>query len=196
MGSVPRLTERTRDARRRQILDAARQCLSRNGFQSTSMQDIFEEAGLSAGAVYSHFTGKDEIVYAIADEVIEALTAPLYTADAHGEALSLGDLLGHVFSTLQRAEITTIAITFWAEAIRNPGLRRRLSRRYRRVQHDLTRLVRTQQQRGGIDPEIPAPRVARVLTSLGPAFLHLCAFDNTVTAETFTEGVKALLRQP
>ena len=72
---MPRLTQRTRDARRRQILDAARRCFTRNGFQATSMQDIFTASGLSAGAVYSHFTGKDEIVTAIADDVIDAITS-------------------------------------------------------------------------------------------------------------------------
>src|SRR5260370_1091304 len=72
---MPRLTARTRDARRQQILAAAQRCFTRNGFQATTMQDIFAEAGLSAGSVYSHFTGKDEIITAIADDVIDTITA-------------------------------------------------------------------------------------------------------------------------
>src|SRR5438105_4898115 len=72
---MPRLTARTRDARRQQILAAARRCFTRNGFQATSMQDILAEAGLSAGSVYSHFTAKDEIITAIPDDRINPITA-------------------------------------------------------------------------------------------------------------------------
>jgi len=51
---------------RQQILDAAQACFRRNGFHMTSMQDVIAEAGLSVGAVYRDFKGKNEIVEAIA----------------------------------------------------------------------------------------------------------------------------------
>ncbi len=43
-------------------------CFAREGFHRTTMQDIFREADLSPGAVYSYFEGKDELIEAIADE--------------------------------------------------------------------------------------------------------------------------------
>jgi AcrR family transcriptional regulator len=192
---MPRLTERTRDARRRQILDAARRCFARNGFHATSMQDIFIEAGLSAGAVYSHFSGKDEIVAAIADEVIETVTEALAWATA-GDPPSLDDLFEHLFTTLQRANVATIAITVWAEALRDPALGRRLSSRYRRMRRELTELVAAYQRRGTIDSQTSASAVAQVLTALGPAFLHQRAFDGSVSAATFARGLQALLCLP
>ena len=85
-----------------QILDAARRCFTRNGFQATSMQDIFTASGLSAGAVYSHFTGKDEIVTAIADEVIDTITASFDGAIADSKAHGLEDILEKFFTALQQ----------------------------------------------------------------------------------------------
>lgn len=192
---MPRLTQRTRDARRLQVLDAARRRFTRNGFQATSMQDIFTESGLSAGAVYSHFAGKDEIITAIADDVIETLTSTFDRSVTEADTRTLDEVVEEFFDTLQRADIATIAITVWAEAIRDPALRRRLSTRYRRMREHLTRLVRIQQQRGAIDPRTSADHVAQVLTALGPAFLHQRAFDPTITAATFAGGLRALLRQ-
>jgi AcrR family transcriptional regulator len=191
---MPRLTAHTRQARRHQILTAARRCFTQNGFQATSMQDIFIEADLSAGAVYSHFSGKDEIVAAIADEVIDNITASLDAALAHHEPPTLADVLERFLDTLQRAEIATIAITVWAEAVRDPVLRRRLAARYRRMRDDLTQLVLAHRRRGTVDPQ-SAKHVAQVVTALGPAFLQQRAFDTTITAATFTQGLHELSRQ-
>src|SRR3954467_3629050 len=63
--AMPKVTEEHVDARRRQILSGALRCFAREGFYRTTMQDIFREAGLSPGAVYSYFKGKDELIAAI-----------------------------------------------------------------------------------------------------------------------------------
>jgi TetR/AcrR family transcriptional regulator, transcriptional repressor of aconitase len=65
---VPKVSEEHLDARRRQIVDAAIVCFARDGFHRATMQDICREARLSPGAIYRYFSGKDEIVEAIADE--------------------------------------------------------------------------------------------------------------------------------
>lgn len=191
---MPRLTARTRDARRQQILGAAQRCFTRNGFQATSMQDIFAESGLSAGSVYSHFTGKDEIITAIADDVIDKLTATAGAALANGEPSAPDQALEAVLSTLQQADIAPIAIIIWAEAIRNRALSQRLSDLYRHLAGQFTRLVRISQERGITDPGTPAEHTALVLAALGPAFLHQLAFGPGIDAATFIQGLRALTR--
>lgn len=62
---MPRVSEEHLERRRQQILDAAQLCFARKGFHETSMQDVFAEAGLSAGAVYRYFTSKNEIIAAL-----------------------------------------------------------------------------------------------------------------------------------
>ncbi|GAA3949179.1 TetR/AcrR family transcriptional regulator [Actinomadura viridis] len=64
------MSEEHLERRRRQILDAARACFIRKGVHETSMQDIFAEAGLSAGAVYRYFKSKNEIIEAITSTTI------------------------------------------------------------------------------------------------------------------------------
>lgn len=63
---MPRVSDEHLERRRQQILAAARICFVRKGFHQTSMQDVFNESGLSAGAVYRYFKGKDELVVALA----------------------------------------------------------------------------------------------------------------------------------
>ena len=50
---MARVSQEHLDARRRQILEGAARCFARDGFHSTTMQDILRETGLSAGAVLS-----------------------------------------------------------------------------------------------------------------------------------------------
>ena len=190
---MPRLSQRTRDARRHQILGAARRCFARNGFQATSMQDIFAESGLSAGAVYSHFTGKDEIITAIAEEVIEKITSAA-DAPSGGKLPALDEVLERTFTTLWQADIAPIAMIVWGEAIRDPALGERLSALYRSLTDHFTGLVRSCQASGSIDPAIPAEYPAQVLTALGPAFIHQLAFGASTDAQAFTQGLRALLR--
>lgn len=61
---MPRVTEETAHRRRQQIVDAALRCFARDGLHHTSMADLFEEAGMSAGLVYSWFASKDDIIEA------------------------------------------------------------------------------------------------------------------------------------
>ncbi|WP_431938717.1 TetR/AcrR family transcriptional regulator [Nocardia grenadensis] len=63
---MPRVSDEHLERRRQQILDAARICFVRKGFHQSSMQDVFTESGLSAGAVYRYFKSKDELVIALA----------------------------------------------------------------------------------------------------------------------------------
>src|SRR2546430_12108956 len=65
---MPKVSDEHMEGRRRQIIDAAIACFARDGFHRATMQDICTEAGLSPGAIYRHFSGKDAIVEAIADE--------------------------------------------------------------------------------------------------------------------------------
>src|SRR5215218_5000095 len=67
---MPQVTLEHVEARRRQILSAALRCFAREGFHRTTMQDIFRGADLSPGAVYSYFTGKDELIAAIIGETM------------------------------------------------------------------------------------------------------------------------------
>ena len=65
---MPKLNPQEMERRRGRIVAAARLCFSRDGFSDCSMDEICAEAGLSKGAVYNHFSSKEELIYAVADE--------------------------------------------------------------------------------------------------------------------------------
>jgi len=61
---------KTPDATRRKILEAAFAEFYKNGFQGGSLNQIVEAAGTTKGALFHHFSGKQELGYAVVDEII------------------------------------------------------------------------------------------------------------------------------
>jgi len=66
---------------RDRLVAKAREMFLRDGYASTSLERVAEEAGFSKGAVYSNFGGKDDLCLAVLDsiqgEVAEAVLSAL-----------------------------------------------------------------------------------------------------------------------
>jgi AcrR family transcriptional regulator len=193
---LPKVTDEYRDARRTHILDAARRCFLREGFHETSMQDLFDEAGLSAGAVYGYFKSKEDIVLAIAEDSLGGMIATIhaFAASSHGEGL--GNAFGNALELLGRRhaedQLGAIAVLGWSEALRNPDLAHRARRLLRPMRNDLTELVRGHQETGELPKDTEPEALAAVLMSIVSGFmLQLALFDGP-TNGTLPEAVRAL----
>ncbi|MCI0416515.1 TetR/AcrR family transcriptional regulator [bacterium] len=79
MGVVARRI-REKEARRVQILDAARDLFFTRGFEGTTIEDIAERTELSKGAIYLYFPSKEEIYVSITHEGSQILHQMLYEA--------------------------------------------------------------------------------------------------------------------
>ena len=73
-------TTRAPDETRRKILEAAFLEFYRNGFQGGSLNQIVEAAGTTKGALFHHFNGKQELGYAVVEEILAPLLAQRWLA--------------------------------------------------------------------------------------------------------------------
>ncbi len=64
---------KTSEATRRKILEAAFAEFYKNGFKGASLNDIVAVAGTTKGAIFHHFAGKQELGYAVVEEMIGPL---------------------------------------------------------------------------------------------------------------------------
>lgn len=187
------------EARRRQILDAARRCFIRNGFHATSMQDVLSEAGLSAGAVYRYFTGKDDIIAAIATEAL-AEVATVFQPHAEGTEAppDLDDIIDIVLSVQKpplsgSRDSAALLVQVWSEALRSPSLAAKLTEVRNETRRVIGGLVAAHQRRGLLPADVPAEQVAAVLIAHVDGFLVHRAVYGDADATEFRQGLRALM---
>ena len=166
---MPKVSQQYRDARRDQILSAARRCFLRDGFHVTSMQDLFAESGLSSGAVYRYFGSKDEVIVAIAEDNMREVLAMIHEVATQDPGRSVGEVVAAVLTLVQARDAADgmggMAVLVWAEALRNPSLAGQLRDLLTRMHGDLARLVADHQKAGRLPDEVAAGAIARTLVS-------------------------------
>jgi len=72
---MPKVSDEYRQAKRREIAEAALRVFERKGFHAASMADIIHESGASAGAIYGSFKSKNEIVLEVANTLVDETIA-------------------------------------------------------------------------------------------------------------------------
>ncbi len=109
-------------ARRRQILDAARERFRCNGFHATSMAEIAAGAGMSVGHMYRYFVGKDEIIVAIVEADVTLWMEEMIALEAeHADAReAVKYYVERVVRRLANRQNAALFLEIRAEAARNP----------------------------------------------------------------------------
>ncbi|MYS24859.1 transcriptional regulator, TetR family [Streptomyces sp. DvalAA-14] len=197
---MPKVTQQYMDARREEILDAARRCFLRDGFHSTSMQDLFAESGLSAGAVYRHFASKDEMILAIAEENLRAVLQVALTVAEREPGRSVGAVLAETLEVVRarsaERDLAGLTVLVWAEAMRNRSLAGKIDELLTRMRTALVAVVREHQGRGELPDEVTAEAIATTLLSILPGYLlQLAVLDPSVVAGV-PDAVRAMWPAP
>lgn len=111
---MPRLTDATKAARRAQIIEAAISCFLEKGYTNTSMSDIIKASGLSSGSIYSHFSGKEDILNTAINERLNNVKE-LYETLPEGagpqdilETIHTNQLVNDNFSAMLRIRLESL----------------------------------------------------------------------------------------
>ncbi len=181
---MPRITAERRAANRSQIVAAARRCFSRDGFHQTSMPDIAAEAGVSVGAPYRYFAGKEEIILEIAGDAFRVMFDPVERfVDAAGD-VTLADLVAATIDPVSGEiavdetgqavpvdELLRCAVQAWGELLRHEGLRQQAEAGFEGVRGRIADALRTGQRAGSVPAGLDPDRGARVVMAVLHGFV-------------------------
>lgn len=118
---MPRLTDATKAARRAQIIEAAISCFLEKGYTNTSMSDIIKASGLSSGSIYSHFSGKEDILISAINERLNSVKE-LYDTFPGGAGPQ--DILEIIYTNLLVNENFTAMLRIRLESLHAPEIAR------------------------------------------------------------------------
>ncbi len=196
-GAMPRVSEQHRAARRRQILDAAGRCFMRNGFHATSMQDVFRESGLSAGAVYRYFPGKAAIVAAIAQETVGDVIRSIEVITTAEPVAPIEETMERVLSMVDGFTgprgSARLALQVWAESLREPALADFVEVTYRSIRSRFVELAKRAQAAGRLPAQADPEQVGAVLFGMVPGYIMQRLLVGGVDPATYRAGLRALL---
>jgi AcrR family transcriptional regulator len=160
---MPRISHQRAQRQRRRIIDAASRCFAERGFHNTTMRDVFEASGLTAGAVYGYFARKQDIIVAVVEErhaIERDLLARVKRAD--DPLASFVDGYFGAFLTKNSTELRHLTIEFWAELLRDDSLQQ-LGREGLRALTDATRLLGEAQSRGLVRDDVEPETLSRLI---------------------------------
>ena len=195
-----RLTrQESKEVTRTRLIEAAERLFIRQGFDSTSVDDISEFAGYSRGAFYSNFDDKDQVFLAVMDrrwpsapkaldDIFQQVSEPAQRASAIREWYS---------NQWRLKDFVTLHMDFSRRALKERSVRKRLAELRREELETVTALV-VRYLCGGY--MVPAERpetlalvllaVARGLATLAmgmdPEREHMCTEAATLVFDRMT----------
>ncbi|MBW8806256.1 MAG: hypothetical protein AUG49_21820 [Catenulispora sp. 13_1_20CM_3_70_7] len=191
---MPKVSEEHAAARREQILAAAQACFARKGFHATSMNDIFAEAGLSAGAVYSYFKSKDEIIATMTSRAI-LLLAPFFDSVlAEDPPVPLHEVMRRFAALVQELSDgpMSVAPQVWSAATYDPELAPLVVANMRQARAFWTEVASRERKAGRLAPDADPEAVGAVLFTMVAGHLVDHKLLGDISPELLARGLRDL----
>ncbi len=175
--------------RREQILTAALACFARQGYFQTRMDDIVRESGLSKGALYHHFAGKEEVFLGLFDEFERAIWAGWQATaelDAPKAIARQGDIV------LEQVLGVPGVIDAWIEFLGHSQSRERFANIYTQSRGQLARTIRAGIRAGQL-ARCNASALAATLTAIIEGLILQALADRSFDARRHWRSAWRLL---
>ncbi|WP_110588443.1 TetR/AcrR family transcriptional regulator [Microbacterium suaedae] len=165
------------DERRREIVAVAKRLILRGGFEAATMRSIAAEAGFANGALKHYFPGKDSIVAATFESVLDEITTVV------GQATKAEDpgerLREFVFALLPRDADNIAAgrvlLALWEYAMSNEDLADLYRRHLTQWEESFVDLLQAAYDAGEIETPPPYERLAaeHIAVTIGATVVNL-----------------------
>jgi AcrR family transcriptional regulator len=187
--------EEKKAATRKRLLDAAAALVASEGAQAATLDAIAERAGLTKGAVYSNFRGKDDLLFALAERAGPNITGEdvlSETAPVADQLERLGEELAEGLRRVsRRAWRLGLELTFWA--LRNERARRALAASDRESHAELGRFFEAAAAATGKPLPLPGEQFAVVVDALAFGLAQKHAIDPaSVPDDLFPKALRLL----
>ncbi len=168
---MPRLSADREAAVRDRIIRAALAVFAEKGYRGATIADVVRRSGLSVGAIYTHFSGKEELFLHSCDHVsgrgMDELATRLASASSTAARLRMAVALYVESIDEFEGDAGQVALlAAWAEAEGEPGVREMLVRRRERLVGVAHMLIQDGVTAGELPPWLDVDGIARAILAM------------------------------
>ena len=173
------------------LLATAASVFAERGYQGASVEQIAERAGYSHGAVYSNFTGKEDLFLAVFEEYMAERARELAETQAglgddaplEARARALADQWMERFAADRESFL--LHLEFLGQAGREPGMAERFGTRSAALRETVAAYIARFQEKESAEAPLPPADLAMVLRALGIGL----AVEALVSPEAVRDGL-------
>jgi AcrR family transcriptional regulator len=188
--------EQSRANTRERLLRAARTVFARGGFHGASVEEIASEAGFSTGALYSNFTGKEDLFLVLMEREIDEYAREI--SDAVRERSSIAERAtggARQWMTMieREPDVLLLFMEFWAYGVRDARVRPKVAARFAQVRERLTALIVDGVREFELELDIPAEQLAVAIDALADGIARQKLADPAAVPDELMGRVLSLL---
>lgn len=175
------------------ILNAARACFVRAGFERATMQQVAAEAGMSAGNLYRYFDSKDGLVEGLCKADLAMLAASFDALAMSDDPRAALAQLTHRHLAEEPHEDAVLMLQIWSAAVRNDAILQLVKRAEVQITAMIVRHLTDMQRRGHAHPALDVTTLAEHMLVLVDGIIvrraRDPAFDVAAAARRMVETV-------
>src|SRR5271167_3231479 len=188
--------EQSRANTRERLLQAARSVFARSGFHGASVEEVASEAGFSTGALYSNFSGKEDLFLVLMEREINAHAREISDAVRARDSMderATGGARQWMIMIEREPEVLLLFMEFWAYGVRDARVRPKVAAQFARVRELLTRLIADGVREFDLELDIAAEQLAVVIDALADGIARQKLADPDAIPDELMGSVLSLL---
>jgi AcrR family transcriptional regulator len=189
-------SEAERERTREQLLEAAARVFARRGYHGAAVDEVAEEAGYTTGALYSNFSGKEDLFLSLLERFAARQLQEIAEAAASGPSAGARARAGADtwMAFLEREPaLVPLFVEFWSYAVRNPELRPRFAEQRARARDIVCGVIEQAARDLGLRFRVPPDQLATAVEALADGLaLQRLADPESVPDDLFGAVLAAL----
>jgi AcrR family transcriptional regulator len=188
---MPKVVPEYKDLAKKRIIDAAYKIFYKNGYHSSTMNDVAKEVGVSKGSLYSYFRSKEEILQTTNQLSTERFNDYFYSENSLEPLEEIyNDMLKFIGAIHLDFEITSLSY-------QNSKIQRVNRDSYKKKLDTLKFFVENQQKKGNIRDDVPAGNIAQLLMGVYTdiSMQLIIGIDETHVHESWKNSLSTILEE-
>ncbi len=170
-------------------MDAALKVFIHKGYSASRMVDIVEKSGLSKGAIYHHYSSKQELFLSLIDhwegQLFPDFSGLITETSAAENLRAMAREISHTFDN-QRF-VFMAELEFWAMANRDEKIRQRIKGLYKRILSLIEKIIEKGISYGEFKKVEPGIAALAVMTALQGVIWFGILEDQSYSASEYLE---------